>query len=398
MVRRPRRLALPAPWIATLVLVPALAWAGPACEGVMPYRGLPLHDPPAAAQFPTAAAAGVDTLAFDPATADSLEATCAWILERTKAPAITAAVLLPGRAAWSTALGVADADSGTALPADALFYWGSVGKTFTGILVLQLIEEGKLAYDATLSTWFPAVVNADLITIDMLLTHTNGLYSFQADSTFHFTPGYSPPETLLAVAARHEPVHCPGEAWSYSNTGYVLLARILERIEGRPYHEIARDRIVRRLRLAHTVVLAPGESPARLVPGHRDGHADRTFDPSMPYGAGCVAASAADMARFWQAALTGELVRTETMREAFARLYPMFGSTAQCYGRAVMLYDVPSPDGGRTWLGHSGGTETAKALVLHDVPSGAFVAVAINAAVPAEAAAYRLLQELPPRP
>jgi len=363
----------------------------------MPYRGLPLHDPPAAAQFPVPANATVPPAAFDSVLAESLQATCAWILERTKAPALTAAVLLPGRAAWSTNLGVADADSGTVLPPDAIFYWGSVGKTLTGILVMQLIEEGKLAYDAKLATWFPDVVNANLITIDMLLTHTHGLFSFQADSTFHFTPGYSPPETLLAVAARHEPVHCPGEAWSYSNTGYVLLARILEMIEGRPYHEIARDRIVRRLHLADTVVLAPRESPANLVPGHRDGHPDRTFDPSMPYGAGGVAASAADMVRFWQAALTGELVNAETTRQAFARLYPMFGSTAQCYGRAVMLYDVPVPGGTRTWLGHSGGTETAKAIVLYDVESGAFVAVGINAAVPAEAAAFRLLQELPRR-
>ncbi len=367
----------------------------PACKGAVKYAGLPLHPPPTAAQFPTRDTAA--TPPFNPAIAESLDAVADWILARTRAPAIAAAVVLPGQGTWSAARGVAEADSMMPLPSDPIFYWGSVGKVFTGVLVMQLIDEGKLSYDMKLATWFPDVANARWITIDMLLTHTHGLYSFQNDSTFHFTPGYSPPETLLAIAARHGPVHCPGEAWSYSNTGYVLLARILEQVEGRPYHLIARDRIVRRLGLAHTAVLQPRERPAGLVAGTRDGRTDRAFDPSVPYGAGGVAASAADMARFWQAVLTGELLQSETVHGAFARLHPMFGSNGQSYGRAVMLYDVRGPDGTTTWLGHSGGTETAKAVVLYDPTSGAFVAVAINAAAPAEAAAFRLLQELPPR-
>ncbi len=394
MFRTPRHVTM---GLVGLALAVSPVTAAPACKGAVKYAGPALHAPPSGGQFPDRSASIATTNAFAPAIAESLDAIADWILARTKAPALAAAVVVPGRGRWSTARGVADADSRTALPAAPLFYWGSVGKAITGVLVLQMIEEGRLAYDTKLAKWFPDIVNADAITIDMLLKHTSGLYSFQNDSTLHFTPGYSPPETLLAIAERHGPIHCPGEAWSYCNTGYVLLARILERIEGRPYHEIARERIVRKLGLTHTIVLAPRESPIALVRGTRDSRVDRAFDPSMPYGAGCVAASAGDMARFWQAALTGELLKPKTTRGAFARLYPMFGSGAQCYGRAVMLYDVPAPGGSRTWLGHSGGTETAKAVVLYDTTSGAFVAVAINAAVSAEAAAFRLLQALPPR-
>lgn len=367
------------------------------CKGVVPYQGPALHAPPPASAFPDTTPHGL--IAITPpirtAVADSLAAALEWIRARTGAPGITAALQRPGVGQWSAQSGLASTNPAHALPPNALFSWASAGKLFTAVVVHQLVEEGRLAYDDRLARFFPDVVNAEWITIDMLLTHTHGLYSFQADSVFHFTPGYSPPETLLAVAARHGPVHCPGVAWSYSNTGYVLLARIIESIEGRPYHEVARRRIVERLKLRHTVVLAPREIPADYVPGHRDGRIDRTFDPSMPYGAGAVVATALDMVHFWRAALDGTLLRPATMRAAYTRLYPMFGQSATTYGRGVMLYDVPTPDGVRTWLGHSGGTEIARAIVVYDPETKAFVAVAITAAVPAEAAALRLLQALP---
>lgn len=73
--------------------------------------------------------------------------------------------------------------------------------------------------------------------IDHLLTHTSGIYSFQSDPVLRASPGYKPPEELISTARNHGNGFCPGEYWSYSNTGYVMLGRIIEQIEGRPFRQ-----------------------------------------------------------------------------------------------------------------------------------------------------------------
>lgn len=66
--------------------------------------------------------------------------------------------------------------------------------------------------------------------IDHLLTHTSGIYSFQSNPVLRASPGYKPPEELISTARNHGNGFCPGEYWSYSNTGYVMLGRIIEQI------------------------------------------------------------------------------------------------------------------------------------------------------------------------
>ena len=106
------------------------------------------------------------------------------------------------------------------------FWFASDGKAFTAVVVQQLVEEGKLKFDDKLARWFPDYPNARVITIDHPLTHTSGIYSFQADSgLLRAKPGYKTPEELIAVALTHGNAFCPGEYWSYSNTGYVMLKR-----------------------------------------------------------------------------------------------------------------------------------------------------------------------------
>ncbi len=278
----------------------------------------------------------------------------------------------------------------------ALFYWASAGKLFTGTVVMQLIEEGKLDYDAPLARWFPDFPNAQAITIDHLLTHTNGIFSFNADPAFRQLPGYVPPETALAIAARHGCVCCPGEQWYYSNTGYVLLAKIVEAVEQRPFHEVVHARIVEPLGLQHTVALAPRQNLAGLPVGHVDGKPLTSFNPTTPFGAGNIAASADDMITFLHARLTGKLLKPATVEASLARLYTMFSpASGQFYGRGVMLYDVPDKDGSQLlWIGHSGGTPGCKAVVAYDTDTHVFVAVALNGEAAAEAVANRLVHDV----
>lgn len=321
-----------------------------------------------------------------------LEQAFATARQLTLAPAMTAAVGVPGRGLWSAMSGPASAGGEPA----RWFWFASVGKAFTAAVTLQLIEERTLRLEDRLSRWFPDFPNAKSITLDHLLTHTSGIYSFQADPEFRVRPDYRAPEELIEIARAHGNGFCPGEFWSYSNTGYVLLGRILERVEGKPFHEILTIRVIKRLGLEQTKALAPTEHLAGLALPNSS-QPDPTTEqrvPTTPYAAGNVVATAADMVRFWHALLGGRILQPETVRQQFQRLYPMF-ENGTFYGRGVMLYDVPDKDGRRlTWLGHSGGSPGTKALVAYSVDSNAFVAVALNNDGSAEATANLLLRAL----
>jgi D-alanyl-D-alanine carboxypeptidase len=362
------------------------------CATAVGYVGAPLHAP-----LDTALFSGLDgamTGALDDSLVARLDGAVSWILANTRAPGITAAVGIPGQGIWSVSRGLARLEPPTPFAPRALFYWGSVGKAFTAAVVAQLIEEGKLADTDPLARWFPDFPNAGAITVDHLLTHTSGAFSFNQDLKFRRKKGYTAPDELIRIAARHGNALCPGERWSYSNTGYVLLARIVERIEGLPFHQIVTRRVIDRSGLQGTVALAPEQTPAGLATGHVAGKPDADFDPSMPFGAGIIAAPADEMIRFWQALLAGRVVGTASLRRAFDHLYPMY-DPGTFYGRGVMVIEFKAGDGPQNvWLGHGGGTPSAKAVIAYDTTSRVFIAVAINGDVSAEAAAYRLLKEV----
>ena len=161
------------------------------CAAAVEYVGKALHP----AVVPTALAELGQPLAgdLDPVLVGSLNDSVDWILKNTKAPGLTVAVGLPGRGIWSTSKGLALTEPPTPLADVPYFHWASVGKTFTAALVMQLVEEGKLAYDAPLARWFPKFPNAQAITVDHLLTHTNGIFSFNADLKFRKASAYHAP-------------------------------------------------------------------------------------------------------------------------------------------------------------------------------------------------------------
>jgi D-alanyl-D-alanine carboxypeptidase len=389
----------PAPLIRTAILAALLAAATArsadftprTCASPMPYAGAPLHAPPDDSLL--AGVAGDLARPLPDSLRARLDAAVEAMLAGTKAPAIAAAVGIPGEGAWSAARGMARVTPPAPLAAEPLFHWASVGKAFTSAVIQQLVEEARLGYGDTLARWFPEFPNARAITIDHLLVHTGGVFSFNADLPFRRTRGYSPPGALIQIAARHGSAFCPGEYWAYSNTGYVLLARIIERIEGRPFHEVLTRRVIDRLGLRHTRALAPREHPAGLVTPHTGRVPDTGFDPSTPFGAGVIVGSAGDLVLFWQALLSGRLTSPGSIRAAYRTLYPMY-DPGTFYGRGVMLIEFAGAQGAETWLGHGGGTPSARAVVAWDPRSRVFVAVAINADVSTEAAAYRLIREV----
>ena len=307
--------------------------------------------------------------------------------------ALCAAVITPDGGQWNQ-LRVPRGD-----PEPEIFFWASVGKAYTATAILQMVEEGKLSLEDRLSRWAPEAPGAAFIKIDDLLTHTSGLYSFQADPGLRAEAGYKAPGQLLAAAYAQPVAFCPGANWSYSNTGYVLLGRIIEAIDGVPYHQALTQRIVERLRLEETTVLAPRQTPQGLaMPTASAAEAGGTADDlTTPFAAGAVAASALDVVRFWRGLMANRLHGQAITRGRFYRLYPMAGVGPSYYGQGVMVSDLHDvdPKARDTWLCHAGGLPGAKALVAYSVQKNAYAAVALTGEGSPEATANQLFAALP---
>ncbi|MDQ4214859.1 serine hydrolase domain-containing protein [Microbacterium capsulatum] len=153
--------------------------------------------------------------------------------------------------------GVTTLGGSTPVSLDDHFRIGSNTKTMTGTVILQLVQEGKLALTDKVSKYRPDVPNGDRITIEQLLTMRSGLANYTTTLALNTALDTQPsrawdPEELAAMGLAEPPTFAPGDGWNYSNTNTVLLGLIAEQIEGRPLAEILRTRLFDPLGLRET--------------------------------------------------------------------------------------------------------------------------------------------------
>ncbi len=200
---------------------------------------------------------------------------------------------------------------------DTKFRIGSITKMFTATMVLQLIEEGKLTMETKLGAYFPSVPNAKDITIEQMLTHHSGLYNFTDENylTFHTRPKTQ--QEVLDIIAGQTPVFNPGERAEYSNTNYLLLGYIIEKITGASYSENLRSRITGKLKLKNTFV------GSKINPKNNEAFSysfngfnwiveDET-DMSLPGGAGAIVSNTEDLIKFIDALFHHKLVNSTSL-------------------------------------------------------------------------------------
>ena len=349
------------------------------CEVPKVYVGKPLHSPPTSSDLE---AGGALVGSLDPVTASRLEAAFEKAFGAAKAHAMTAAVGVPGQGVWTR-------NQGGAAP---LYYWASVGKQATAVVVLQLADEGRLRLSDPIERWVHGVPNGAVITLQDLLSHTSGLFSANEDLQAHRLNRRLDTGAELAILRRHGAMFCPGERWRYSNSGYALLGQVIERIDQRSVAEAITARIIVPLGLTQMRALTSSTGVQDVVPPHSDS-AEPSINVTTPGPAGPLAASAMDMLRFEQAILDGHLLRAETRTRMLRDLYPMFDDNTY-YGLGVMLYDVPGVSQRLYWIGHSGGAPGVKAVSAYAPHQHAFVAVALTGDGSAEAVANLMLKAL----
>src|SRR5262245_7056193 len=136
---------------------------------------------------------------------------------------------------------------------DTRYRIASTTKTFTATMIFQLIEEGKLTLQTTLDAYLPEVRNAKHITIQDLLGHRSGLHNYtQNDDAPSWLGTYQTHEQMLAHISKHAVDFQPNERSAYSNSNYLLLGYILEKIDGRSYRESLQKRITSRIGFPNT--------------------------------------------------------------------------------------------------------------------------------------------------
>jgi len=328
---------------AAFALPGRIAWptgrrkAQPGCHGRAAYGGGPLRAQLAAADLDAAARAGAGRAT--PLASDDLDARLEKAARAAHSQGFTAAIARSDRVLWTQAGAVA----GPA-PSPLGFEWPGLVDAFIATAILQLIDETRLTLDATLDRWAPEIPTARWITVEDLLSHVSGL----ADPV--------PPAQAPTAA------YCPGAGWAQPAADYSLLGRILAAVDGRPLREALTRRIVEALELKETTV------PADL-------------------GAAPITASAADVVRFWRAALSGGLTSPELVRRRFLRLYPMTAEPARTHwGLGVMVSDLAADrsNPADVWLGLARARAGASAAVAYSVRKRAFAAVALTGAGSAE--------------
>lgn len=179
---------------------------------------------------------------------------------------------------------------------------GSITKTFTATLILKAMEEGKISLDQTIETYFPTIKNAEKITLKQLLTHHSGIHNFTGDK--EFMEWHTSPKTdseMISVISAGGSDFEPGQKATYSNSNYVLLSYILEKIYKKKYATLLQEKIINPLGLKHT------QFGDKAIPENKRTYSytyevnwkkATTTDESIPMGAGGIVMSAHDLSIF----------------------------------------------------------------------------------------------------
>ncbi|MFI6316735.1 serine hydrolase domain-containing protein [Nonomuraea sp. NPDC050556] len=246
---------------------------------------------------------------------------------------------------WFSTEGVADTKTERKRRQQDRFRVGSVTKSFTGTVVLQLVGEGKLSLDDTVEKWLPGVVSGNgydpaKITIRMLLNQNSGLFPYTSDKTMatrYFTRAFPEhrfdayrPADLVKFAVANPPTSAPGVAWMYSNTNYTVAGLIIEKVTGNSLAQEVERRIIRPLRLTATYI--PGND-TRIRGPHAQNYSTRyaVADPnpdapiinstdmnvSWGYGAGNMVSTTGDLQTFYKALLGGKLLPPSVQQEMY---------------------------------------------------------------------------------
>jgi CubicO group peptidase (beta-lactamase class C family) len=229
-------------------------------------------------------------------------------------PGASVIVVQDGDTLLRKGYGMADLELGVSVRPEMVFRLGSMGKQFTAVAILQLVQEGKVKLDDPLSKYVRDFPGAQAITVEQLLTHTSGIRSYNdVPSALVGAREDKTPMQLVESIRNEKPAFAPGESWMYSNSGYLFLGIIIEKVSGMKYADYMQTKLFAPLGLKNTFV----EDESQIVVGRVKGYAIGTdnvlrnagyMNMTYPYAAGSIETNVDDLARWNELLVAGKVI------------------------------------------------------------------------------------------
>ncbi|MFG2997383.1 serine hydrolase domain-containing protein [Streptomyces sp. NPDC048340] len=265
----------------------------------------------------------------------------------------------------SKTLGVRDKTTGEAMDTKARFRIGSVTKTFSTVVLLQLVAEKKIELDTAVNHYLPGLLPDDRITVRHLLTHRSGLADYTNAMFDKTVPGFEAVrnkvfgyDELVKLSLSEPRTTEPGASYKYSNTNFVVVGMLIEKATGRPVAKEYDRRIIKRLGLRNTSYVHPSTEIKGL---HAHGYLtpDEAGAPlvdsteqtvSWAQSAGAMISNAADLSTFMSALVSGRLLPAKQL-DAMLTMTPTDATNTRFYGLGLRRYDLSC---GTSVYGHTG--------------------------------------------
>lgn len=315
------------------------------------------------------------------------------LAERTGVPGAQLGILRvagTGDELVTAAYGVLNRNTGVQTTTDSVFHLGSITKVWTATLAMSLVDEGRLDLDAPVVAVLPELRLHDpdatrLVTLRHLLTHTSGIDGDIFTDTGRGDDCLERYAALLAGAAQ---LHPPGATWSYCNAGFALIGRMIEKVTGKTWDAVVRERLSVPLGLTHTVTLPEEALLYRAALGHLGG-TEPTPAPvwTMPRSTGpaaLITSTVRDVLSFARLHLTGGLAPDGTSLLSAAATAAMAGKHADLPSRHLLgdswgLGWTRWEWSGHLVIGHNGNTIGQSAFLRIVPDQGLAVALLTNA-------------------
>jgi D-alanyl-D-alanine carboxypeptidase len=293
------------------------------------------------------------TIAYadEPVPAAKIDADMNAAIARHQTVGMTIAVVRDGSIVYERAYGERNAAGNLPATLATQYEIGSITKQFTAAAIMQLVDAGKISLMASLSTYLPKAPHASEVTIAQLLSHTSGIPDYLEGKDVVAAASHAATfDELLARIDGKPLLFPPGTQWSYSNTNYLLLGRVIEMVSGEPYEQYLFDHVLTKVSGSNFSIMADESKLPNVASGYADGKPETPLDNSWAWSAGNLVGTVSDMVA-WDAALSGGQVVPPSDYAAMTSVQtPPGAKEPYGFGFLVDRYD------GQPRIWHNGGT------------------------------------------
>jgi D-alanyl-D-alanine carboxypeptidase len=294
---------------------------------------------------------------FAPATAATLTSIVSQSMAANGIPGMAVGVWIPGRGTYLHTFGTANVKTNARFARDDHIRIASITKTFTATVILELVDRHRLKLSDRLSRFVKCIPYGNRITVKEMLNMTSGIYDWTNDAGFLKRYQANParpfgPKDVIAIVRRHTPSFAPGRGVEYSDSNYMLLGLIAQKVTGVPLRKLIKTMVLTPLGMRHTSYPTTAAMPSPFAHGYLPQNGSlrdvTRNNPNAAGGAGALVSTLGDLKLWAEALATGTLLSrgTQRLRLRTVHISSIPGKIALDYGLGI--FNVNG------FLGHNG--------------------------------------------